>query len=709
MDHHHFLSCLFAPAGVALIVGDQPPAWVLALTAQLAQATRATRILRLADGGPPADAQGCELVLIALDKRDVAAAIDLAAGLRARVVSVMTDDRDAADASRWREQAQRLGLRLLGPGTMGFVRPALRLNAGRMGPLPNGGNVALVSQSGVINGAVLDWVADSAVGFSLVVSLGAEADIDLARLSAPTLSTLAQALPGCALANPLNLRASASAENYGNALAALAADREIDGVLVMLAPVTGIDGDAITRRVIDEVTRLRKPVFACWMGDRGMRPLARLLAAAGVPVYSVPEAAIDAYAIVANFHQNQRLLQQTPLALSNLEPPDLDGARALIADWLTEQRVVLSEMQSKALLTAFHVPVTATMLARSPEEAVAIAERMGFPVVMKINAADVSHKSDVGGVVLNVRNAAEVREQYGEILAAVARAQPGARIDGVTLQTMRRGRHGRELYIGVFRDPLFGPAIDFEPLEALLVAVSEMVCELPSIAEMDINPVIVDENGLLAVDARMVLDPVVGEPPPRHSHLAIMPYPSHLTRVLTTPDGASCTLRAIAPEDADRLQAFVKALSAESRYFRFISVLAELPPRMLVRYTQIDYDRELALVAVTGSDPLTGAAEGARAPDGQRIVAVVRYLLNIDRDSCEFAIAIADDWQGKRLGSTMMRAIIEAARRKKLRRIEGFVLSTNSRMLALMRHLGFTIKTDPQDTTMKLVWIDLAV
>ncbi len=387
---------------------------------------------------------------------------------------------------------------------------------------------------------------------------------------------------------------------------------------------------------------------------------------------------------------------------------------------------------------------------------------MGFPVAMKIVSYDVTHKSDVGGVVLNVRNAAEVRAQYGEIIAAVRRAQPKARIEGVTVQAMRRSRFARELYVGVYRDPLFGPVIafgaggtrievvrdttiefpplnrflarrmiertrvaeslgafrgapevDLEVLEALLVRVSEMVCELPWIAEMDINPAIADENGVVAVDARIVIDPAAGNLPVRYAHMAIMPYPAHLTQVRSAPDGQFYTIRPIQPEDADRLQAFMRALSPESRYFRFISTLSELTPKMLVRYTQIDYDRELALVAVQQRDPLAvppegaGGAGGSEDVDEERIIGVVRYLLNPDRETCEFAIAIADDWQGKRLGSTLMRAIIEAARNKGLRRIEGYVLGSNARMLGLMTYLGFKVETDRDDPSMKIVGMAL--
>jgi acetyltransferase len=258
--------------------------------------------------------------------------------------------------------------------------------------------------------------------------------------------------------------------------------------------------------------------------------------------------------------------------------------------------------------------------------------------------------------------------------------------------------------LGEFRG---APAVDFEVLETLLVRVSEMVCELPWIAEMDINPAIADENGVVAVDARIVIDPTAGNAPARYAHMAIMPYPAHLTQVRSAPDGQFYTIRPIQSEDADRLQAFMRALSPESRYFRFISTLSELTPKMLVRYTQIDYDRELALVAVQQKDPLAEPVDGAEGDDEERIIGVVRYLLNPDRETCEFAIAIADGWQGKRLGSTLMRAIIEAARNKGLRRIEGYVLGSNARMLGLMTYLGFKVETDRDDPSMKIVGMSL--
>lgn len=885
--HRHYLAPLFEPSSVVLVVDDgAPPAWAASIAEGLPQAKCRNATWRLADGRPPAE-PAFELALLAVANASVPAGLDAAARMGCRAVVVMTDRCGPDEARSWLELARRSGMRMLGPGTMGFVRPALQLNAGRMGPLPGAGNVALVSQSGVLGGAILDWASGTVIGFSLAVSLGAEADIDMAQvldflttdtrtksvvvyleavrqsrsfmsalralatikpvvvlkgqrddaarhrqlthsgaicgsdaiysaalrragavqvrlftqlftaarilagqtwplgkrlalvsngngpavlaadvamwnriqLPAPaeaTAAALRERLPALMVHNPLNLGLDATPADYAAALEAVSGDPGVDGVLVMLAAFTGVDAQGITEAVIAAAKKTRKQVFACWMGDHTMRPLWRALDEAGIPVFRTPETAVDAFSTVAAFQENQQLLQQTPRSLSGLQPPDLDGARMLIESAIAERREVLSEMESKALLGAFHIPVTRTVIARSPTEAIVIAEQTGFPVAMKVSSPDVTHKSDVGGVVLNVRNAVEVRAQYGEILAAVRRAQPEARIDGVTLQAMRRSRFGRELYVGVFRDPIFGPviafgaggtrievvrdatlefaplnrflarrmiertrvaetlgefrgapAIDFEPLEALLVRISEMVCELPWIAEMDVNPVIVDEQGIIAVDARVVVDRSGSEQAVRHSHLAIMPYPAHLTQSRAAPDGTYYQIRPIQSEDADRLQAFMRGLSEETRYFRFISTLAELPPRMLVRYTQIDYDRELALVAVLPPDPSRAPAKGQAEGEDERIIGVVRYLLNPDGETCEFAIAIADDWQGKRLGSTLMRAIIAAARGKGLKRIEGFVLGNNARMLGLMSYLGFRIATDPDDVSMKLVTMEL--
>jgi acetyltransferase len=474
----------------------------------------------------------------------------------------------------------------------------------------------------------------------------------------------------------------------------------------------------------------------------------QILNDAAIPTFRTPEAAVGAFGNIASFYQNQQLLQQTPPPMSDLAKPDVEGARMLIESVLAERRNVLTEMESKALLAAFHIPVTRTILARSANEAIMIATQLGFPVALKIDSPDISHKSDVQGVVLNVLNAVGVRDTYIEMVQTVTRLQPEARINGVTVQNMSSQKRGREINIGMVTDHPFGPvivfgsggtmielindramelpplnqflarsliararvaetlgewrgasAIDMEALEQVLLRVSEMVCELPQLREMDINPIIVDESGAVAVDARIVVD---NAPPGMHnySHLAILPYPSQHEQVWPLRGGGEYTVRPVHPDDASMLQDFVRKLSPESRYFRFVSSMQELPASMLARFTLIDYDREMALVAVV--------REQRVGPDGEsievsRILGVSRYITNPDRSSCEFSLVVADDSKGKGLGSRLMLSIMNFAREKGLAEIEGLVLASNPTMLKLMRGLGFTIKQYPDDADFKLV------
>jgi len=372
-----------------------------------------------------------------------------------------------------------------------------------------------------------------------------------------------------------------------------------------------------------------------------------------------------------------------------------------------------------------------------------VGAQLGYPVAMKISSPDILHKSEVGGVALNVRGAADVRNRFTEIIANAKAARPDARIDGVTIQDMSGKTNGRELYVGVARDPLFGPVItfgaggtmvelirdrsmelpplnrflarqliertrvaktltalrgmpevNFAALEELLLSVSEMVCELPWLKEMDINPVIVDEHGALAVDARILVEHAPPLGAGRHSHMAILPYPSHLQEEVPLSDGGSYAIRPIRPEDAEHIQDMMRGLSAETRYFRFFSTATEHSPRALARYTQVDYFREMALVAVCDE-----SKDGARQ---ERIVGVARYLLDPGGDTAEFAVVVADDWAGRGLGARLMNSISEVARSKGIRRIEGFILGKNANMLALMERLGFSIRVDPDDPELRI-------
>jgi acetyltransferase len=605
---------------------------------------------------------------------------------------------------------------------------------------PVGKRLAVVTNGGGPGVLAADWIN--------------EIGLDLGKLSAPAQKLLHPTLPPLAsLADLIDLSEDATPAHYRAAIDAASADSQVDGVLAIFSPKPGADAAATAKALADIPRPMNKPLLSCWMGDSSVGQARTVLADATIPSFRTPEAAVGAFGNIAAFYQNQQLLQQTPPPLSALAKPDIEGARLLIESVLAERRRVLTEMESKTLLSSFHIPITRTLLARSANEAMMIATQLGFPVALKIDSPDISHKSDVEGVALNVMNGTGARDTYIEMMERVARLAPEARINGVTVQKMVRARRGREIYVGMVTDQPFGPvivfgaggtmiellndramelpplnqflarrliersrvaetlgewrgasAVDMEALEHVLLRVSEMVCELPELREMDINPIIVDESGAISVDARIVVDSstqaVAGHVGNGYQHLAIMPYPARYRREWPFSGGGTYIVRPVHPNDAQMLQALVQGLSPESRWFRFVSRFHELPPSMLSRFTLIDYDREMALVAVV--------VDRSVAPDGtvldtERIVGVSRYITNPDQTSCEFSLVVADEFSGKGIGSRLMESIIDVARDKGLAEIDGLVLANNPDMLKLVRRLGFSVKPFPEDPDFKLV------
>ena len=605
--------------------------------------------------------------------------------------------------------------------------------------LPVGKGLAVVTNGGGPGVLAADWIN--------------EIGLELGRLSAESIESLRPSLPATAsLTDLVDLSEDGGPEHFTAAIIAAGKDTRIDGVLAIYSPKPGADAQQVAHALAVMKPSFGKPLLACWMGDASVGPAREALNAAEIPSFRTPEAAVGAFASIAAFYQNQRLLQQTPPPLSVLSKPDIDGAKLLIESVLAERRKVLTEMESKTLLSAFHIPVTHTILARTGNEAMMIATQLGFPVALKIDSADISHKSDVQGVALNIMSGASARDTYNEMVERVGRLMPNARINGVTVQKMARASRGREVSVGVVTDDPFGPvivfgaggvmielindramelpplnqflarhlidrsrvaetlaawrgasAVDMASLERVLLRVSEMVCALPQLREMDINPVIVDESGAVAVDARIVIDnPTKGAsgPADSYAHLSILPYPSRYEQVWPLRGGGSYTVRPIHPDDAQMLQRLVQQLSPESRYFRFASAFNELSPSMLARFTLIDYDREMALVAVL-TERLP-AADG-EIHDAQRIVGVSRYITNPDPSSCEFSLVVADELKGKGLGSRLMESIMEVARDRGLSEIDGLVLANNDSMLKLMKSLGFVAKRFAEDPDFTLV------
>lgn len=770
------------------------------------------------------------------------------------------------------EIARSYNVRVLGPNCLGVIRPDIGLNATFASVNAEPGNLALVSQSGAMCSAVLDWARSNKVGFSSVISLGSTADVDfgeildylihdnrthyilmyvegirnsrrfmsalrsaarikpiillkagrhaagsaavqthsgmiagsdvvfdaavrragvvrvqnigqlfyaskalaskfrpqgkrlaiitngggpgamaadragdlnipLAELALPTMQALNAALPAnWSHANPIDIVGDATPERYRQAILAVAQDPGVDGMLIMLAPQAMTNPMEVAKAVIEVSEQTSKPMLACWMGEEQVAEARQLLEEAQIPAFRMPETAIELFFHIATYYRNQKLLLQTPEPSSRKQRAETEGAKMLVEAVLQERRKVLSEMESKAILRAFRVPVAQTMVARTPTEALLLAEQLGFPIAMKVDSPDLVTKSDAGGVRLNLTSALAVRNAYHDIIETVRRKRPQARINGVSIEPYLDRPHGRELMVGVVRDPIFGPIITFgaggseveifsdrqvalpplnrflakdlikstraaklldefrnmppanrEALEEVLLNISEMVCELPWLQELDLNPLIVDESGAIAADARIVIDYV----PPngdRYSHMAIHPYPVHLIDEWPLPDGRIVTIRPIRPEDAEMEQEFLKNMSDESRYFRFMDTLREMTQAMLVRFTQIDYDREMALVAIMRDD------------DGKEIeLGVSRYVTNPDGESVEFALAVADAWQKHGIGRRLMTSLIDCARAKGYRSIVGDVLAANGKMFRLMTSLGFTIHPHPEDPAVKRV------
>ena len=775
-----------------------------------------------------------------------------------------------------RRTAHTNGLRMIGPNCIGLMRPSIGLNATFSRGAAKPGQIALISQSGAICAALVDWARSAGIGFSSVISLGAATDldfgeildyllydeettsilmyvegihdarrfisglraaartkpivvlkvgrhaagslaaqshtgaivgddavfeavlkrsgvvraqtyaelfdaarllgagrlpggnrlailtngggpavmaadcaseqgVDMAQLSPATIAQLDATLPPhWSHGNPVDIIGDATPERLAAALEPLLADPGVDGVLTLFCPQIVMTAEAAARAILPQAQAAKKPVLTGWLGEAEVHAGRALIEAAGMPAFDSPESGVIGFAALARYARAQELLLQVPAPLASDAVPDVAAANALAQAIAATGRTLMTEPESKQLLGLFGIQTPRTLVAATLVEAIRIGGELDFPLALKILSPDIPHKSDVQGVTLNVRDLPSLEREFRNLLARTAKLRPDARIDGVALQPMVEKRFGRELMVGVARDPVFGQVISFgaggvavellrdnaiglPPLNRrlatdlidrtrvarllaayrhipaanlaaivdVLVRVSEMVCALPWLQEMDINPLSADDAGAVALDARVVIDPARLAGDPRYSHLAIHPYPARLDRREALRDGTAMVVRPIRPEDAGIELAFVEALSERSRYTRFFNPTRTLSPRMLARFTQVDYERELALIAIPpgdGAGPMAGVA---------------RYSPNADGTSCEFAVTVADAWHRRGVAGILMRRLIDAAREAGYARMAGSVLSSNGNMRALMRSLGFTMHADPADTTVVEYAIDL--
>lgn len=543
----------------------------------------------------------------------------------------------------------------------------------------------------------------------------------LAVLAPRTVQALDTILPqNWSAANPVDIVGDAPAARYREALAVLLEAAEVDAVLFMHAPTAIVPAAAIAAECLPLMKNGGKPVLAAWLGGATVQEARQLSAAGGIASYATPERAVSAWMQMADHHANQEALLELPTTAAAQGVADGVAARRLCDDALRSGREWLDEAQAKALLAAYGIPVVPTVRVRDAEEALDAAADLGYPVALKVVSPQIVHKSDVGGVALNLRSAEELRHAMVQMRQRVAARYPQAHVVGFTVQAMASRPGAQELIVGIASDPVFGPVVVFgeggvavelrrdraialPPLNAALAhsliagtevarllagyrgkpaadvdavvdvlqRVSQLACDLPAIAELDINPLLVDARGVLALDARVRLR----QPPPGEaSRLALRPYPAEQEGELAV-GGATLQLRPIRPDDGQRLQDFYAGASPADMRLRFFFARREVPHSELARYCQIDYEREMTFVALAGG----------------KIAGEARAVCDPDNLKAEFALQVAGAWQGRGLGGQLLDRLLRYLRERGTAEVVGTCLQENGAMATLARRAGFDV------------------
>ncbi|MEK9181078.1 MAG: bifunctional acetate--CoA ligase family protein/GNAT family N-acetyltransferase [Patescibacteria group bacterium] len=750
---------------------------------------------------------------------------------------------------------------LLGPNCLGFIRPGKNLNASFAGRVPKAGHIALISQSGALGTAILDWAVKENVGFSYFVSIGEMLDIgfhdlidyfgndqntnsillymetltearkflsaarsaarakpiialkagkslegaraalshtgaltgndevfraafkragivrvntigelfdcaetlamqkhptkkrlaivtnaggpgviatdalialggSLAKLSEGMIESLNTFLPpSWSGANPVDLLGDADAERYRRAVEVVISDENVDGVLVILTPQAMTDPVAVAKVLVTLPNREKKTLCASWMGEFNVADGREILGEGKIPVYRIPENAVRSFMNLYRYARNLEMLYETPASIPHAFTPNTEANRKLLDEVLAEGRFVLTELEAKAMLANYDIPVPKGGLAKTESEAVKLALQIGFPVVMKVLSPDILHKTEIGGGRINIANEQEVLQAYKELTLSVQKRSPRAKIHGILVEEMLSKKY--ELLIGCSKDPIFGPAIvfgmggvavdvfrdvrvglpplnmalamriieetkiynllkgyrgmsgvDIPAIQFLLYKFAYLIADFPEIKELDINPFAVDSNGGVVLDAKIILDrEVVGKKIKPYSHLVISPYPKEYLEEFQLKSGQMVLLRPIRPEDEPMEAEMFKAFSEATQRFRFFGLINEVNHQLLIRYTQIDYDREIAIIAETDENGI------------KKMAGVVRLIADAYNETAEFAIVVADPWQNQGLGNKFTDYILQIAREKGIKKIYAYVLEDNRVMLQMFRKRGFKVIT----------------
>ena len=576
---------------------------------------------------------------------------------------------------------------------------------------PSGPGLAIVTNSGGPGVMAADTLSDYGM--------------EPATLGPETIEKLDEILPSqWGRSNPVDIMGDASPQLCRRAVEICLNASEVDALLILLVPRPLTDPSETALQLADLFRRRPYPVFVTLMGGAGIEKAREIFSSAGIPVFDTPERAVRAFMDLYHYSKNLEMLQEIPSKIPVKLDFDYLTAQKLIQKGLDRATPFLTEVEAKTLISAYGIPVNRTLLAVSAEEAIQKARHLGFPVVMKTCSIDIIHKTDINGIQLNLKNAADVSDAFKKIVERARAYNPEARIEGVTIQPMPKSDY--ELILGSKRDSNFGPIIlfgmggmmtevlkdwsialpplnrllarrlmeetkvyrllqgwkNYPPanlmlLEEILVRLSQLITDFAEIEELDIDPVIITKDDVFAVDVSVCLKT---SRVPAPLHLVISPYPNQYETHTVTEGGIEIFIRPIRPEDAPLMEELFESLSPISIYNRFFTPLKSLPYRMLSRFTQIDYDREIALVAIQESGP------------SEKMLGVARVIVFLNQKQAEFSILIGDKWQGKGLGAELMKRCLSISKERGVMKVFGVVLPENVQMLALGKKMGFKIK-----------------
>lgn len=560
-------------------------------------------------------------------------------------------------------------------------------------------------------------------------------DGNMATLSDETIQKLNEVLPPFwSHNNPVDVLGDAPPERYAKAMEIVLQDKNVDAVLVILTPQAMTDSTGTAEAVGKAAASAHKPVLAAWMGGHTVGEGMQVLNRAGIPSYDTPEKAVKAFMHLVSYARNLEILHETPRDFPMSFTLDRQRMRNLFDTILTEGDEILSENVSKAFLDAYEIPVTKPQAARTAQEAVDVARNIGYPVVMKIHSPQITHKTDVGGVVLSLTNDAAVTDAFNKMIQRAKEKRPDATILGVTIQKMVTVPNAFELIMGMKKDPVFGavlmvgmggiaaevfqdralalpplnealarraleslkswpllrgyrgkPAANIDRLIEVLIRFSYLVADYPELREVDVNPLLVTPDDVVALDARVVIDrDVVVHTVRPYSHLAIRPYPEEYVSQRELKDGTVVTLRPIKPEDEPMWHDLLGNCSTQSLWFRFSYLFKQTTHEMATRYCFIDYDREIGIVAEVEE-------EGQR-----KLIGVGRLVADVNHEAAEYAVIVVDRWHGRGLGGMLTDYSLEVAKKWGVKRVVAETTKDNARMLATFRERGFHLNDEAE-------------